>query len=77
MSARLSAGLRKSNAARLDWTSTANEVFPIVSKTTAAKLRAAGAVFHTWEDNGNEEMIRLVTSFATTEADVDQFLSLL
>ncbi len=40
------------------------------------ELRAGGATFHTWQDLGDEEMIRLVTSFATTEADVDSFLAL-
>jgi threonine aldolase len=77
MNAQLQAGLRKSNAARLDWDSAANETFPIVSKATAAQLRANGAVFHTWEDRGDEEMLRLVTSFATTAEDVERFLALL
>lgn len=78
MTARLDAGLRRSNAARLDWKTTANEVFPAWSKETSARLRAAGAVFHGWDDLGpDEERVRLVTSFATTEADVDAFLALL
>ena len=41
----------------------------------AAELRAAGAVFHTWEtlDDGAER-IRLVMSFLTPAEDVDRFL---
>lgn len=77
MAARLQAGLRRSIAARLDWESRANELFPVFSKAMAAKLRAAGAVFHTWDDLGDDERVRLVTSFATSEADVDRFLALL
>jgi threonine aldolase len=78
MNQRLQAGLRKSNAVRLPWPSEANESFPVVMPETAKRLRDAGAVFHTWEptpDGG--EMVRLVTSFATTEAEVDGFLALL
>lgn len=78
MAARLSEGLARSNAARLPWRSTANEVFPIVSDATAEKLRAGGAVFHTWEQlPKGEQLIRLVTSFATTEGEVERFLALL
>lgn len=78
MAARLQAGLRRSNAARLDWDSAANETFPIVSNETAARLRAAGAVFHTWDElPDGEQRIRLVTSWATSEADVDAFLAAL
>lgn len=77
MSARLQAGLRKSNAVRLEWDSAANETFPVISNDTAARLRAAGAMFHTWEDMGTEQRIRLVASWSTTEADVDAFLAAL
>jgi threonine aldolase len=78
MAARLSEGLANSNAARLPWRSQANEVFPLISNASAAKLRDAGAVFHTWEQlQGDEQLVRLVTSFATTKDDVDRFLSLL
>jgi threonine aldolase len=78
MAARLSDGLANSNAARLPWRSQANEVFPAIANATAAKLRDAGAVFHTWEQLPQEEqLVRLVTSFATTADDVERFLSLL
>ncbi len=78
MTARLADGIAKSNAARLPFRGAANELFPIMAKATSAKLRAAGAVFHSWEDFGpDEEIVRLVTSFATTEADVDGFFAAL
>ncbi|HQZ12406.1 MAG TPA: beta-eliminating lyase-related protein [Devosia sp.] len=78
MTARLADGIAKSNAARLPFRGEANELFPIVSNATAARLRAAGAAFHTWEElPGDEQIIRLVTSFATPEADVERFLALL
>lgn len=78
MAALLQAGLRKSNAVRLDWESAANELFPVISNDTAARLRAAGAMFHTWEElAGDEQRVRLVTSWSTTEADVDAFLAAL
>jgi threonine aldolase len=78
MSARLSEGLARSNESRLDWCSTANEVFPVIAGEKIAELRAAGAVFHSWEAAGDGcERIRLVTSFLTTPADVDAFLALM
>ncbi len=78
MAARLTAGILRSNAARLIWQGTANELFPVISSAKAAELRAAGAVFHSWEtlDDGTER-IRLVTSFLTTAEDVDRFLETL
>ena len=75
MASRLSAGLGN----RLAWQSQANEVFPILPKATIATLRAAGASFHEWPTDGvgpDDDCVRLVTSFATTEAEVDRFLGL-
>jgi threonine aldolase len=71
-----------SRKARLGWPAEANEIFPILPKTTIARLRAAGASFHPWpaaeaEVGADEEMLRLVTSWATTAEDVERFLSLL
>lgn len=76
MAMRLQAGLRRSNAVRLDWDSAANELFPVLSTAMAEKLRAAGAMFHTWEELPDGSVrVRLVTSWSTTEADVDRFLA--
>ncbi len=77
MAARLADGLEESASARLAWRTTSNEVFPIMAKDTAARLRAAGARFHTWRDEGDDVLVRLVTSFATTTEDVDALLALL
>jgi len=75
MAARLAAGL--GDAARLEWQPTSNELFPIMARSTASRLRDGGVRFHTWRERGEEEMVRLVTSFATTEEEVDAFLALL
>jgi len=86
MGERLRAGLRSSNRARLAWESDINEVFAVVPETVLAAVRAAGGTMHEWpaetaaEDRRpgqGEVMVRLVTSWATTEAEVDRFLALL
>lgn len=77
MAARLADGLARTGVARLGWPTTSNEVFPVLARATASRLREAGARFHTWRDEGEDEMVRLVTSFATTEDDVDALLALL
>ncbi|HVW94166.1 MAG TPA: beta-eliminating lyase-related protein [Devosia sp.] len=80
MAQRLAKGLI--SKAKLAWPAAANEVFPILPKAAAARLRAAGAVFHPWTADElapgpDEELCRLVTSWATTEEEVDRFLALL
>lgn len=80
MAARLTAGLKKSNAARLGWESTANEVFPVLPKATIARLRENGAMLYEWPAAGigpDEDCVRLVTSFETTSEEVERFLALL
>ena len=52
MAARLREGLRASQAVRLEWRSTTNELFPAMAAATATRLRAGGARFHTWEQRG-------------------------
>jgi threonine aldolase len=75
MAGRLSTGIARSNAARLDWQGTANELFPVMAPDKLAELRAAGAIFHDWETLADGQVrIRLVTSFLTTPEDVDRFL---
>ena len=54
----------------------ANILFPQWPAGLATRLRAAGAVFYDWPGGDGREGARLVTSWATTEADVDQFLTL-
>lgn len=80
MAARLASHVTASPNARLGWQPQANEVFPIVKLSKVEELKAAGAAFYPWHPPhgfeagiGNDEtMTRFVTSFATTEAEVDR-----
>jgi threonine aldolase len=77
---RLADGIAKK--ARLGWPAEANEVFAVLPKSTIARLRDAGASFHSWppgeiEIAADQQMVRLVTSFATTDTNIDRFLGLL
>ncbi|MBL4598147.1 MAG: low specificity L-threonine aldolase [Rhizobiaceae bacterium] len=82
MADRLRAGISASNHIRLAWDGDANEIFAVLLKQDAAKLREAGAFFAEWVPphdhrdilGESEEMFRFVTSFATTREDVDQFI---
>lgn len=85
MAARLAAHMTASQRLRLAWPPEANEVFAIMSRHDADDLAAKGAVFHPWDpshghhaDLGADEVLtRFVTSFATTETDVDRFGALI
>lgn len=85
MADRLRAGIATSNSARLAWPTASNEVFAVVSKSAAKIAEEKGAKFYAWPIpaampelvSESETLIRLVTSFATTEADVDGFLKCL
>ncbi|MDP2122335.1 MAG: low specificity L-threonine aldolase [Hoeflea sp.] len=85
MAARLQAAIETSSQARLAWKSPANETFPIVPKSLAKELSAKGALFYEWSPprsaahlvGADETMLRLVTSFATTQDQVDRFSELL
>ncbi|MFX5268104.1 hypothetical protein ABTD02_18650, partial [Acinetobacter baumannii] len=74
------------SAARLQWQPEANELFVYMEKTTAERLLASGAQFYEWDVDGftaadlpssGEGVYRFVTSFRTSEADVDGFLTVL
>ncbi len=65
---------------RLAWPTEANEVFAIVPTALAEALRAAGATFYDWYGAAlpagvalppSERLIRLVTSFLSTNHDID------
>ncbi len=79
---RLRDGLSASNSARLAWPTQSNELFVVLDKQAAKAARDAGASFYDWPVphdmqqpvGENEQLIRLVTSFATEESDVDSFL---
>jgi threonine aldolase len=85
MGQRLQYGIINSKNARLAWLAEANEVFCIVDKERVDQLRQKGAVFYPWNPprskqellGENEVLLRLVTSFATEEGQVDQFIDLL
>ncbi len=60
--------------------------FAIWPKPVSARLKAAGAQFHEWIADGlsdaekpadGEDLVRLVTSFATAAHEVDHFLKAL
>jgi threonine aldolase len=68
------------------WPVEANEVFVALPKATDERLRAAGASYYPWTTqslgksalpDGDHILVRLVTSFATTETEIDRFTNLL
>ena len=82
MGARLAQAIGASGTARISLEPAANEIFAIMPKGLEARLKAAGAVFNPWtveslpvdERPGPDEvLVRLVTSFQTTEDEVDAF----
>jgi threonine aldolase len=77
MAARIARGLEGLSGVRLLRQVDANELFLEVPEPIAADLEAQGFHFYRWQylvpENG--VTIRLVTSFATTAADVDEFLA--
>ncbi len=85
MARRLAAGISSSGAARLAWQPQSNEVFAVMNVAKAKALREKGAAFYEWNlplahpdiVSEGEDLFRFVTSFSTTEAEVDQFLGAL
>ncbi|OKL44015.1 threonine aldolase family protein [Pseudovibrio exalbescens] len=78
MALRLAEGLSAAPGVDLPVTPQANEVFPVIPRAKAAVLQDAGAKFYEWPTDdlpADRMMIRLVTSFATTPAMVDDFVS--
>ena len=81
MAERLREGLDRSNRARQAWPTGGNEVFAVLSRPDAARLRSAGAMFYDWPTphgisvHDGEVLVRLVASFATQPAEVDRFLA--
>jgi threonine aldolase len=63
------------------WPVEANAVFVILPRRVDARLRAAGANYYPWNSRSlprgvasDAVLVRLVTSFATTEDDIAQFV---
>lgn len=84
MADRLAEGLRSAGI-KPAWPVEANEVFVPLSADADRRLKAAGALYHPWSVGSlpagfvippNATLTRLVTSFSTTEADVDQFIAI-
>jgi threonine aldolase len=85
MASRLAEGIRELGG-RTAWAVEANELFPILKRSQFEKLEAAGARLYEWTAKDlseniapakDEVCLRMVTSFATTDADVGAFLKVL
>lgn len=75
LAARLGEGLRDVAGAQLAHPVEANAVFARLPDATVARLRAAGAAFYDWSPpKDGRTLVRLVTSFATPDADVARFI---
>ncbi len=85
MAAQLQEGIEASSNAHMAWPASANELFVIMKRQHADELRRAGASFHDWKPPhgthhliaDDETLVRLVTSFATTQDHVADFLKML
>jgi threonine aldolase len=82
---RLSRGLAALPGVRLVWPTEANEVFAAAASERVDAWSAAGAAFYPWitrsapretAARAGETMLRLVTSFETSQAEIDAFLAL-
>jgi threonine aldolase len=67
------------------WPVEANEVFVILPRQLDARLKAAGANYYPWNTQGlprgvamaaDKVLVRLVTSFATTDDEIAEFVSI-
>ncbi len=81
----LAARLAAAGCAAL-WPVEANEVFVKFSRGLDRRLKQAGASYHPWTTDSlppgvgvgpDEMLVRLVTSFATREADIDEFVTVM
>jgi threonine aldolase len=77
MGARLARGLAQMPDVTMVHPAEANILFPEWGIGTHAKLEAAGAAYYPFPAPMGRERARLVASWSTTEADVDQFLAAL
>jgi threonine aldolase len=82
---RLARGLEAIPAVRLAWPAQINEVFPIAPRAVVAPLIAAGARIYEWTSRAvspalaareGEVFLRLVCSFETSDAEVDQLIAI-
>jgi threonine aldolase len=82
---RLGSGLTAIPGVRLAWPRQVNEVFAIAPRSVLAPVLAAGVRLYEWTSRAvapslapreDETFLRLVCSFETTDAEVDQFLAI-
>jgi len=75
LSARLQAA-----GARILWPVEANLVFAVLPRALDARLKAAGAAYYARRSDAlpeSEMLVRLVTSFATVESEIENFAALI
>ena len=81
----LAEGIERSQSARLALAPAGNEVFAYLAGETHRRLQSAGARYYDWpaaalgvaEPGAEDVLVRLVTSFRTEDAEIEQFLGLL
>jgi len=76
---RLSAGLAAIDGIHIPFPTQINEIFASMPSRLIDDLIAAGAQFHRWAcpgTGGDPNLIRLVTSFESTDQEVDAFVEL-
>jgi threonine aldolase len=74
---RLAQGLAAVPGAEIAHPVEANAIFVRLPDKTIARLRAEGARFYDWKPSENgRTLARLVTSFATPDADIERFLDI-
>ena len=82
---KLSAALSNISKVQIVWPTQANEVFAVIPKPIADRLRSAGAQFYEWYRDAlpdgvmirqDQIFVRLVTSYATTDQEIEQFCQL-
>jgi threonine aldolase len=74
---RLSDGMRSVAGAEIACPVEANAVFAFLPDATVARLRKSGAQFYDWTPpQDGRTLIRLVTSFATPDQDVANFIAI-
>jgi threonine aldolase len=77
MATKMAQGLKTVAGARLLHPVEANELFAVLPEKTASALEMQGFEFYRWPLHAEESgvTVRLVTSYATLSADVDEFIA--
>jgi threonine aldolase len=75
--ARLAEGLAKVPGVVFDLPSPTNSLFPVFPQSLADHLQSKGAHFYPWGPklSGDRQRVRLVTSFATTDQDLEKLIA--